>query len=135
MTIYPVMAKDAKMGQIGRHGLMMTPENGPSQRLAVVYTNITNFPKKEHNKHDWIADYCSKCGLCIKKCPSKAIYDKSIINNSKHISHINYDRCMSYFNDNFGCTICVKVCPFTKVGYDKLRAGYLKLKSKEELFK
>jgi epoxyqueuosine reductase QueG len=51
------MAKDAKMGKIGRHGLMMTPENGPSQRLAVVYTNIKNFPKKEQNKHDWITNY------------------------------------------------------------------------------
>jgi ferredoxin len=53
------------------------------------------------------------------------------MNNDKHISHINYDKCMSYFNENFGCTICVKVCPFSKVGYDKLHAGYLKMKSKE----
>jgi hypothetical protein len=42
---------------------------------------------------------------------------------------------MSYFNDNFGCTICVKVCQFTKVGYDKLYEEYLKTKSKEEILK
>ncbi len=126
MTIYPLLAKEAKMGEIGRHGLLITPQNGSSQRLAVVYTNISNFPIKEKNVHSWIQDFCKDCGICIKKCPSKAIYNEPKKINNKHISHIKYNKCMTYFNDNYGCTICVKVCPFTKTGYEKLFSNYTK---------
>lgn len=46
-TVYPVLAEHAGLGAFGRHGLIITPENGPTHRLGVVYTNITNLPLNE----------------------------------------------------------------------------------------
>lgn len=119
-TVYPVLAAEAGMGLFGRSGLLLTPENGPSHRLAVVYTNIDNLPVRDTHRHDWIADYCAKCGVCIKTCPAGAIYETPLRLNEKHIAHIDYDRCMPYFADNYGCSVCVKECPFFKSGYRKL---------------
>ncbi len=132
MTNYPMLAKEANMGEFGRHGLLITPQSGSCHRLAAVYTNINNFPYVKTHEHQWIKEYCKKCGLCIKKCPNKAILGipKIIING--HVRHIEYDKCMSCFNQNFGCSVCVKVCPFTKPGYQKLHEIYLKKQSKTQ---
>jgi len=119
-TAYPVLAADAGMGHFGRSGLLITPENGPSHRLAAVYTNIENLPRADTHRHDWIADYCARCGVCIKACPAQAIRETPLRLNDKHIPFIDYDRCMPYFADNYGCSVCVKVCPFFKSGYNRL---------------
>jgi epoxyqueuosine reductase len=126
MTNYPMLAKDANMGEFGRHGLLISPQSGASHRLAAVYTNITNFPYGNTNKHQWIKEYCKNCGICIKKCPNNAILETPKITINTRVRHIEYDMCMSCFNQNFGCSMCVKVCPFTKSGYNKLHEVHLK---------
>ncbi len=37
---------------------------------------------------------------------------------------IDHDPCRKYFSANFGCAVCLKVCPFSQVGYDKVKAGF-----------
>jgi epoxyqueuosine reductase len=130
MTNYPMLAKDANMGEFGRHGLLISPQSGPCHRLAVVYTNINNFSYSKTKEYQWIIEYCKNCGLCIKKCPNKAILEipKTTINT--RIRHIEYVKCMYCFNQNFGCSVCVKVCPFTKTGYSKLHEVHLKKQKK-----
>ena len=119
-TSYPVLAYKAGMGVFGSSGLLITPESGPCHRLAVVYTNIKNLPTKEKNQYDWVSEYCKKCGICIKKCPPKAIRTNPITINDKHLEYIDYDKCVTCFAENYGCSICVKVCPFFTVGYGRL---------------
>lgn len=125
-SLYPVLAQKAGMGVFGRNGIVITTESGPSQRLAVVYTNIKNLPIKENKQLDWISEYCKKCGLCIKKCPSKAIRSDPITINEKHVDYIDYDRCVNYFAQHYGCSICIKVCPFFTKDYHSLHERYLK---------
>ena len=66
---YPPLALLAGMGWIGRHGLIITPDFGPRHRLSAVLTNITNLPLLEKNPHEWIQEYCTDCGRCIRTCP------------------------------------------------------------------
>ncbi|MCP4761545.1 MAG: [Fe-S]-binding protein, partial [archaeon] len=72
---YVPLAEQAGLGWHGRHGLLITPEFGPRQRIALIYTSIENLPVKERseNEHKWIGDFCGKCGKCIKNCPGNAI--------------------------------------------------------------
>jgi len=73
---YSVLAEKTGIGIFGRHGLIITPENGPRHRLGVVYTNITNLPKIKKMIFSWVKEFCMKCGKCIKKCPAQVIYEK-----------------------------------------------------------
>jgi ferredoxin len=121
MANYPLLAKKAGLGEFGRSGLLITPPYGPSHRLAVVYTNINNLPIQNENDYSCIREFCRKCGKCIKQCPGKAISEYPVKVNKKLVSFIDYNKCMSCFNANYGCSLCVKVCPFTTKGYAKLK--------------
>jgi epoxyqueuosine reductase QueG len=123
LTLYPPLAQMAGIGWIGKHGLLITPEFGPRVRLAAVYTNIENLPFSEANPHEWIEEYCEKCGLCMKMCPADAIYQNPKVDENGHETHIQTNLCFEYFAENYGCSVCIKVCPFSKVPYAKLKGN------------
>jgi epoxyqueuosine reductase QueG len=62
LVLFPPLAQKAGIGWVGKHGLLITQEYGPRVRLAAVYTNVENFPVAESNNHEWVGDYCEKCG-------------------------------------------------------------------------
>lgn len=124
LTIYPVLAESAGMGYFGRHGLIITPEAGPRHRLAVVYTNIENLPLSKENPHKWIQEFCKECGRCIKKCPAQAIHNTPVKTKGENIEYIDNDICVTYFAQNYGCSVCVKECPFNQMGYDEIRKRF-----------
>lgn len=109
---YTVLAQLAGLGWIGKHGLLISPQNGPSQRLAVVYTSIENLPKPRENRYSWIADFCNKCNKCVKKCPAGAIYKEKPVMDDGGPKHIDYTKCIIPFSKSMGCSICLKECPF-----------------------
>ena len=113
-ALYPLMGEKAGMGYHGRHGMLITPQFGPRQRLAAIYCNIKNLPPAQTNDHREIADYCKRCGRCIATCPVKAIYEKPVPHESGVITHINAGRCFDYFSNNYSCSVCVKECYFNK---------------------
>ena len=41
---------------------------------------------------------------------------------------LHYEHCLEYYGANQGCAVCVKVCPFSNVGYEKVKEGYSDLK-------
>jgi len=126
IVLYPPIAKSAGLGWFGRHGLLITPEFGARCRLAVVFTDIPNLPFATENEHSWIPDYCATCGKCISNCPPKAIYEQPIEQTNGRKTSIDNTKCFPYFAANFGCTICIKVCPFSTIGYEKLKAKFVK---------
>jgi Pyruvate/2-oxoacid:ferredoxin oxidoreductase delta subunit len=123
LVLFPPLAQEAGIGWIGKHGILITREFGPRVRLAAVYTNA-DLPVLDSNNHEWITDYCNICRLCIKQCPPKAILENSIHHSSGRITHISQQACFEYFGQYYGCSICVKVCPFSKGPhmYAQLRA-------------
>ena len=125
MSVYPILAQNAGLGWIGKHGLLITPEFGPRQRIAVIYTGIENLPFNEvRNDHSWVRDYCKKCNACFIKCPGKAILDVPLKNTQYSTTHIKSEKCFPEFYDNHACTICIRVCPFSKKSYKALKARF-----------
>ena len=117
---YPELAQSAGLGYRGRNGMLISPENGSSQRIAAVYTSIEHLPFATENKHEWISRFCAKCGKCIKACPSQAIYPQpQKYENNDYRSYVNGTKCRNSFM-KYGCSICIKVCPFVTTGYAKL---------------
>ncbi|MCD1295794.1 hypothetical protein CUJ83_12375 [Methanocella sp. CWC-04] len=125
---YPALAQRAGMGALGRHGLLISKANGASQRIAVVFTDIENFQNTPGEDYSWVEEYCTTCGRCIKNCKVGAIYEKKVIDESGQYTTTDGDKCLEYFSTHYGCSICIKVCPFTKAGYDKLKKAYQRAK-------
>lgn len=124
LVLFPPLAHRAGIGWVGRHGLLITPEFGPRVRLAAVYTSIQDLPFVNSNNHGWIEDYCSGCGLCIEQCPAKAILDNVIVHETGQVSRVIQDLCFRYFVQYYGCSVCIKACPFSESGdtYERLKA-------------
>jgi epoxyqueuosine reductase len=126
LTLHPPMAVKAGLGYFGLHGLCITEEFGPRVRVSAVHTNITNLPFYDGHDHDWIADYCQKCRLCIDACPGDAFYDPPITKENGIVTHIDQEKCLPFFAENHGCAVCIAVCPFSKQDYDLLKANAAK---------
>ena len=124
-ALYPPMAQLAGIAFLGYSGIMISPEYGPRFRLTAIYTGIENLPEKTDNEHAWVREYCKQCRRCIKKCPGGAILDEPIIHPSGRITHVNNEKCMPHFVNEFGCSICIKVCPFNNVDYYTLKEKFL----------
>lgn len=124
MSLYPPQAMSAGLGWIGRNGVLITQEFGPRVRIASVFTSIENLPFAISNNHSWISDYCDSCAICIRMCPPQAIREESISHDSGRVTYTYQDRCFRYFAENYGCSICIKVCPFSSQPYDQIRSRF-----------
>ena len=131
IALYPRLAEKAGLGGFGKSGLLSTPINCGTLRLAAVYTDIENLPLSEGNEHSWIMDYCKTCMRCVKECPAGAIYEQPIVHENGRETHIDNDRCFPYFADNYGCTVCIKVCPFNYTDYKIIKEGFEKRQSQQ----
>jgi len=113
---FALLAQKAGLGYIGKHGLLISEKNGPSQRIAAIYTDIENLPftDSDNEKYSWIPDFCEICNRCVAVCPAKAIYtDIKVLNNNRE-QHIDYTKCAKVFSKTSGCGICIKECVFFK---------------------
>jgi ferredoxin len=114
--LYPAMAVKAGLGEIGKQGLLITKKFGPRQRLSMIAINAEPLPDISHEDFN-ISRYCEKCRRCIQLCPVEAIYDHPIQRKSGNISRIDGEKCIEYFYETTGCSVCIQVCPFHKIGY------------------
>ncbi|MCK5736188.1 MAG: 4Fe-4S binding protein [Spirochaetaceae bacterium] len=125
---YPRLAQKAGLGYIGKHGLLISPELGPSQRIAAIYTSIENLPvtdsETEPNPHAWIAEFCESCNKCVRKCPSGAIYNIKPVMKDGGPKHIDHIKCALPFSKSMGCSVCIAKCPFFLGDYEKIRKGF-----------
>ncbi|MFX1587530.1 MAG: 4Fe-4S binding protein [Promethearchaeota archaeon] len=115
----PPLAGKAGMGGHGRNGMLITPEFGPRQRLAPIFIEEKIFNFTDNSDHIWIEEQCKSCDLCQKNCPANAIQEKKriSIDNIPGIGAmrtcIEKEKCFPYFLKTLGCSICIKVCPFS----------------------
>ncbi|MCJ7717923.1 MAG: hypothetical protein MUO54_15585 [Anaerolineales bacterium] len=124
MALYPPLAQMAGLGWMGLNGIIVTPEHGPRVRLAAVFTSIENLPFSEKNDHGWVAEYCENCKICLRKCPPPAIFDTPIDHGNGRYTYVENKLCFPYFNKFHGCSVCIAVCPFNHIPYQKLRVGF-----------
>jgi len=122
-ALYPPLAQRAGIGYVGKNGLLITPKFGSRIRLAAVYTSIQNLPDSKENNHTWIGEYCKVCGLCIKQCPPQAILEETVMHDTGIKTDIIQQDCFEYFIQNYGCSVCIKACPFSNGidAYERLK--------------
>jgi len=128
LVLFPPLAQKAGIGWVSKAGVLITPQYGSRVRLAAVYTSIEDLPFAEKNEHSWITDYCASCGLCIRACPPRAILTESVKQDTGQVTNIKQQECFEFFLQNYGCSICIKVCPFSKPGdtYERLKVETMK---------
>lgn len=113
-VICPLVARDAGLGEIGRMGLLMTPELGPRVRLAVVTTDLPLVPDGR-KRDETVVDFCRLCKKCADVCPAGAIShdDRKEINGSLRWQ-INSEACFTYWcKVGTDCGRCMGVCPYS----------------------
>ncbi len=126
LTDYPHLAELAGMGAIGYHGLLISPTEGARLRINTIYTNIENLPLVDpaDNEHLWVRDFCSMCRRCVRECPVDAIYDEPKPRGDGGMQCIDHASCREFFTREYGCAVCVAVCPFSQFPYDKIKDGF-----------
>ena len=124
ITDYTHLGELAGLGAIGYHGMLITPGEGARLRINTIYTNITNLPIETENEHLWIRDFCAMCKKCIRECPVDAIFQQPKPRGDGGMQCIDHAGCRDYFNQNFGCAICLAGCPFSRTGYEKLKSRF-----------
>ena len=126
-VIAPLVARDAGLGEIGRMGLLMTPELGPRVRIGVVTTNLPLRVDKR-KPDEGVLEFCRICRKCADNCPSRAISfeDRQDENGAWHWK-IDHVRCFSYWNVvGTDCGRCLAVCPLAHaegMGADFMRVA------------
>lgn len=113
-VIAPLVARDAGLGEIGRMGILITPEMGPRVRLAVVTTDLPLVVDSRVSRGD-VLDFCRICKKCAENCPSRAIPfdDRREIDGALRWQ-IDSVRCFRYWNTiGTDCGRCMSVCPYS----------------------
>jgi len=115
------LAMQAGLGDLGRHGLLITPRFGPRVRLSKA---LTDLPLNVDSPIDFgVTEFCKVCRKCSNLCPSQSISPTERTAEAINLSNspgalkwpINAEACRAYWGKtNKECTICVAVCPYNK---------------------
>ena len=124
ITDYDYLAELAGLGVNGYHGMLISPGEGTRLRINTIYTNIENLPVQIENEHLWVRDFCAMCKKCIRSCPVEAIFDEPQPRGDGGMQCIDHAACREYFTRNYGCAVCLAVCPFSQVGYQTIKARF-----------
>ena len=112
--VCPLVARDAGLGEIGRMGLLMTPELGPRIRIAVVTTDLPLITDKRTFDYS-VIDFCTQCKKCADVCPGRAIpFEERVEIDGVKRWQINQEKCFTTWC-KFGtdCNRCISVCPYS----------------------
>lgn len=138
------IAMDAGLGELGRNGLLVTPEFGPRVRLAKVFTDLPLVPDRPVEFGVW--DFCIRCGKCADQCPSQAIMHGDPTERPNNKSNregvlrwpINAEECVAFWVANgTDCSNCIRTCPFNKPAgllHDTVRWGVKNLRWLDPFF-
>ena len=113
-VVCPLVARDAGLGEIGRMGLLMTPDLGPRVRIAVVTTDLALIPDTRRSEPS-VLDFCARCRKCAEVCPAGAIPG----NGRKEIDgawrwQIDSEACFTFWcRTGTDCARCVATCPYS----------------------
>ena len=108
------LAVAAGLGQLGKHGSMISKEHGSNFRLAAV---LTDLPLTFDEPVDIaVDDLCIGCRRCVVDCPPDAIFNEKQWIRGEKRWYVDFDKCIPYFVKTHGCAICIEVCPWSRPG-------------------
>jgi len=108
------LAVRAGLGELGKHGSMISREHGSNFRLAAVLTDLPLQPDRPVDIG--VDDLCAVCRRCVEDCPPAAILDEKQLVRGVHKWYVDFDKCIPYFVKTYGCAICIEVCPWSEPG-------------------
>jgi epoxyqueuosine reductase len=110
LLIPPAIASG--LGELGKHGSLISPQFGAGVRLAGVTTDM---PLVETAPIRFGADdFCQNCQACTKACPPAAIQEQKQTVRGVERWYVDFDKCIPYFAEAASCGICIATCPWTK---------------------
>lgn len=126
LLVLPLAAKAAGLGDIGRHGILVTEQFGSRVRLGAVTTNMPLIVDEPSEFN--ITEFCRICGKCAKTCPAKAISseDQTEINGVMRWQIIQEECYRKWRVLGTDCGICISSCPFSSNIPEKLINDYKK---------
>ncbi len=113
-VICPLVARDAGLGEIGRMGLLMTPELGPRVRLGVITTDLpVNTDQQGFDAA--VLHFCSICKKCAEICPPGAIPKGGREGEQGNKRwRLDSESCFTYWcATGTDCGQCMRVCPYS----------------------
>ncbi|MBM2827058.1 MAG: queG [Dehalococcoidia bacterium] len=119
------VARRAGVGWFGKNTNLLVPGLGSWAFLSAIILDV------ELEEDVPLAKNCGSCNLCIEACPTNALIDPYILDNSKCISYLTIENKGNIPKELrepigdwvFGCDICQEVCPVNRkalpIGWDE----------------
>lgn len=107
-------ALDCGFGELGKHGSIINRTYGSSFRLAALATDMPLLG----DSADFLGvdDFCTKCQVCENACPPNAIYSDKQMVRGKEKWYVDFDKCIPFFAEAWGCGACIVKCPWSRPG-------------------
>jgi len=100
------------LGELGKHGSLISRHFGAGVRLAGVTTDM---PLVATSADPFGADeFCKSCQVCTRACPPAAISEQKQMVRGVERWYVNFDKCIPAFTELSGCAICIAECPWTR---------------------
>ena len=105
----------AGLGSIGKNNLVCNPEYGGWVAYQSIMTDVPMEPDSPFEK-----DLCGECSLCMKACPTGALYEPYRIDPRKCVTclltskEISEDNLPEIGTNILGCDTCLEACPKNK---------------------
>jgi epoxyqueuosine reductase len=110
LLIPPAVA--AGLGELGKHGSMISRHFGSGVRLAGV---VTDMPLVATKPEPFGGDeFCKNCQVCTRACPAGAISETKQMVRGVERWYVDFDKCIPAFTDLAGCAVCIAECPWTR---------------------
>lgn len=110
LLIPPAIASG--LGELGKHGSLISRQFGAGVRLAGVTTDM---PLVANVLDRFGGDeFCKTCQVCTRECPPGAISEEKQMVRGVERWYVDFDKCIPYFAETASCGICFAVCPWTR---------------------
>ena len=110
LLIPPAIASG--LGELGKHGSLISRQFGAGVRLAGVTTDM---PLVATAPDRFGADeFCATCQVCTRACPPEAIVENKQMVRGVERWYVDFDKCIPYFAETASCGICIAECPWTR---------------------
>ncbi len=115
------LAADAGLGELGRNGLLITPQFGSRVRICKVFTDLPLVCDRP--LEGGVQEFCKTCRKCAEECEAEAIsfddeptFDPVCRSTNPGVLKwpVNAEKCYKFWCENGGdCSTCIAVCPYT----------------------
>jgi len=105
-------AIQAGLGELGKHGSLISRKFGAGVRLAGVTTNMPLVATKPDSFG--VDDFCMSCQVCTRACPPAAISEEKQMVRGVERWYVDFDKCIPFFAEAASCGICIAECPWTR---------------------